>query len=646
MASQMLGILLAMLLLPVQQPTTDVGQSVFAKSQQSVFLVYVVDSAGHDIAFGTGFQIASNLIATNAHVVADGKPQVEIGPVRLDAKVVKLDVQMDLAVLQVDAKLISIPLQLSSKKHAVGEVVYAIGNPEGLEKTFSQGVIAGFREEDGRSFIQVTTPISHGSSGGPILDRDGAVVGIATAYLEGGQNLNFAVPSSSLSRLLSEDIGPASKPNVTSLKASVFDDIRRQNLLIFSPDKASEYQQLDHRIDSELESLISATDLPSDLFQAGCTAIPQNLVIAKKAFEKGIQIRNSEDLQSGLALVGATLVELDGIVKPDDVKTDAADTLRTAAPIVTTPSGLNDGAEYAYALASLRLGNYSDAYLWYQRALSARKLKCGDDLNGPILRGLVESSRHLDRFSDSDHWFLKLQQTVTLSYVDWSDRGDELHSRKEWDGAAPAHETSASLGYPSDYCRASMERYFSNDTDIDSLLTDGRACDKASESASDKDRDMYSSLLPTVHVGMAWALNARGVYSDALANAKDAVSMDPANAFAFNEESKALTGLGRTMESISAAEQAVRLSDGKYADMQFQLGSAYFDAENWVSAERAFEQVANMDRSNFSAAFNIALCLQRQSYFPDARRWYEDAIKIARNDEERSKAQSQLNALR
>jgi serine protease Do len=66
-----------------------------------------------------------------------------------------------------------------------------IGNPEGFEGTVSDGIISAFREN--RSMIQITAPVSHGSSGSPVLDESGQVLGIATIVFREGQNLNFAI---------------------------------------------------------------------------------------------------------------------------------------------------------------------------------------------------------------------------------------------------------------------------------------------------------------------------------------------------------------------------------------------------------------------------------------------------------------------
>ena len=100
---------------------------------------------------------------------------------------------------------------------AVGDRVYAIGNPHGLTNTLSDGLVSGVRKSGGLDFIQTNAAISPGSSGGPLLDENGRVVGVTKAYIEEGQNLNLAVPAASVRSLL--DKAATNKP-VTLSSAS------------------------------------------------------------------------------------------------------------------------------------------------------------------------------------------------------------------------------------------------------------------------------------------------------------------------------------------------------------------------------------------------------------------------------------------
>jgi hypothetical protein len=121
--------------------------------------------------------------------------------------VVGIDKVRDLALLNVEATAPTLRLADSGPAE-VGDNVYAVGNPEGLEGTFSQGLISGIRHLGSDSILQITAPISPGSSGGPVLNSNGQVVGIAVSTWTEGQNLNFAVPVAYLTMLLKNKTPP------------------------------------------------------------------------------------------------------------------------------------------------------------------------------------------------------------------------------------------------------------------------------------------------------------------------------------------------------------------------------------------------------------------------------------------------------
>jgi S1-C subfamily serine protease len=93
------------------------------------------------------------------------------------------------------------PLQLNSDSPVtIGDTVYVVGNPEGLEGTFSQGIISGIRAQGESEILQITAPISSGSSGGPVLNRNGQVIGVAVGVWKVGQNLNGSAQESVTTR--------------------------------------------------------------------------------------------------------------------------------------------------------------------------------------------------------------------------------------------------------------------------------------------------------------------------------------------------------------------------------------------------------------------------------------------------------------
>jgi hypothetical protein len=98
-------------------------------------------------------------------------------------------------------------LVLSGDGPEVGESVWAIGSPQGLHGSVSSGVVRAVRSIDGQEYVQISAPISSGSSGGPLLDVDGRVIGVAVHYVTDGQNLNSGVSSSQVRALTSSPVG-------------------------------------------------------------------------------------------------------------------------------------------------------------------------------------------------------------------------------------------------------------------------------------------------------------------------------------------------------------------------------------------------------------------------------------------------------
>jgi serine protease Do len=149
-------------------------------------------------SLGTGFVVRSEgWIATNLHVVVGG-PRVRVtlrDQREFDVvEVLAARPEYDLALVRVEARgLRTVPIGDSDAMRP-GDPIVAIGNPLGLEDTVSNGLVSARRKVDGFEVLQVSAPIAAGSSGGPLINEHGEVIGIATAILQGGQNLNFGVP--------------------------------------------------------------------------------------------------------------------------------------------------------------------------------------------------------------------------------------------------------------------------------------------------------------------------------------------------------------------------------------------------------------------------------------------------------------------
>ena len=180
------------------------AKQVFQNARQSVVLVMSFDEHNQPLAIGSGFFVGNGgAVATNFHVIegaVDVRVKTPDGDVSRIQNVLGVNLKRDLALLEYPKS--GKPLALSKRLPEVGEEIAAIGNPKGLEGTLSKGIISGLREDDDDVVYQITAPISPGSSGGPILDDHGNVLGVSTFYVSGGQNLNFAVPAGYVQNLL------------------------------------------------------------------------------------------------------------------------------------------------------------------------------------------------------------------------------------------------------------------------------------------------------------------------------------------------------------------------------------------------------------------------------------------------------------
>ena len=172
----------------------------------SAVAIETFDARGEKLSRGSGFFIAPDRVVTNRHVI-DNAYKAEIhsftGAIYPVKGVVAIDAEADIALLRVDVPAAQArPLSLDRTSPQEGESVFVIGNPLGLEGSVSNGIVSAVRDIPtfGR-IIQITAPISPGSSGSPVVNMLGQVIGVATLQVTGGQSVNFAIPSARISQL-------------------------------------------------------------------------------------------------------------------------------------------------------------------------------------------------------------------------------------------------------------------------------------------------------------------------------------------------------------------------------------------------------------------------------------------------------------
>jgi hypothetical protein len=200
--------------------TTDLRANdipeIVRKAKPAVVEIVTTDAHGNAV-IGTGFFITpEGLLLTNYHVIKNARtvgartPSGAYYPFSGDW--IRLP-NVDIAMLKFNANDVPYLLLDSHAQMEEGQRVLVIGSPEGLQGTVSDGLVAAIRENG--QYIQITAPISRGSSGSPVLNEQGQVIGVATSMLVDGQNLNFAISSGAISFAMNEWASNSASANAT-----------------------------------------------------------------------------------------------------------------------------------------------------------------------------------------------------------------------------------------------------------------------------------------------------------------------------------------------------------------------------------------------------------------------------------------------
>lgn len=220
--------------------------AVVAKTEKAVFQIETFDEFGLTFSRGTGFFIDKNGTGMTAwHIMENSKfafIEDHSGKKYRIKKITRSNVDADIVEFILDTKQTNFPfIPLATSLPAKGTEVFTIGNPEGFEYSVSNGVVSGFKIKDSMRVIQTSTPISAGSSGGPLINMQGKAVGVISYSYSNGQNLNFAysvlerenMKNDSLINLMSDvygefylvNIKAKDDPNLTLNSIEILDSI-------------------------------------------------------------------------------------------------------------------------------------------------------------------------------------------------------------------------------------------------------------------------------------------------------------------------------------------------------------------------------------------------------------------------------------
>jgi serine protease Do len=207
-------------------PAQEYLPELVRRIKPSAVAIETFDEKGALVSRGSGFFIAHDKVVTNRHVI-EKSVRAEIHLLngkKFEVKsVVAVDAESDLAILKVEVPpfLVS-PLPVEKSTPQEGESIVVIGNPFGLEGSVSNGIVSAVREIPGYGkIIQITAAISPGSSGSPVVNMRGQVIGVATLQATEGQNINFAIPGERLLQLKADSSKIGSSQSFASFNAEM-----------------------------------------------------------------------------------------------------------------------------------------------------------------------------------------------------------------------------------------------------------------------------------------------------------------------------------------------------------------------------------------------------------------------------------------
>ncbi|HET7461440.1 MAG TPA: trypsin-like peptidase domain-containing protein, partial [Longimicrobium sp.] len=193
-------------------PAALTPRQIAASAHAATLMVHALSARGDTLGIGTGFVVsADGMFVTNYHVIEEAEKLVVslLDGGRFDqVQLISADPSSDLALMKLPATGLH-PLPVGSDtRMEVGDKVYVMGNPLGMSGTFSDGMVSGKRPLEGVSMLQISAPISPGSSGGPVMNERGEVIGVAVTKDTIHRGQNGAVSVTAVRQLMAS-VAPA-----------------------------------------------------------------------------------------------------------------------------------------------------------------------------------------------------------------------------------------------------------------------------------------------------------------------------------------------------------------------------------------------------------------------------------------------------
>lgn len=430
MSKPLKALLVALVLLASAGYGQDFLPELVKRVKPSAVAIETFDAKGNSVSRGSGFFIAADRVITNRHVIERSNRVVVhlVDGKKFTAKgVLAVDGEGDLALLQVDVPQgLGIPLPVVRNVPQEGESIVVIGNPFGLEGSVSDGIVSAVREISGYGkIIQITAPISPGSSGSPVVNMAGQVIGVATLQAAEGQSLNFAVPAERIAQLKINDLQTVSAlaADTQKSKRATAERAYSQGVAQLSRD---DYQRA-------LPFFERATDLDPNYaeawYQAGFSyGVLGRHQEALKASKQAARLR--PEWPESYVNIGASNYAL-GQFK------DAAEAYKIAIRLDDD----NPEIQYAYGLTLNKLGKTDEEILAYKRAIALKP----DHANS--LEKLGQAYSKKKRWADAAAAFGQLQ-IYRPDAKTFNALGESYFELERYDDAMTAFNNA--LGYDAD----------------------------------------------------------------------------------------------------------------------------------------------------------------------------------------------------
>ena len=506
----------------------QIAEQIAETARAATVYLEMTNRNGQHLVIGSGFFVGGNQIATNFHVIAEaasGTAKLVEKPTPYTIEgIIATDEENDLAILEVRMSGIQ-PLPLGdSDTVKIGQTVYAVGNPKGRKGTFSPGAISNLSKKNGKKRLQMTAPISPGSSGGPVLNRKGEVIGVSFATIEDGQNLNFAIPSNYLKELLARS-GPA-KPfpqSEQSISAETY--LNLGNTMIHASELKKAIVMYDKAIQLKPDFAIAYYN------RGFAKSLLGQYADAIADYDTAIQL----DPTNAYVYYGFR-----GRVKADmGQHADAIADYDTAIQL----DSANVHAYYNRGIAKSLLGQYADAIADYDTAIQL------DPANAYVysLRGLAKADmgQHEAAIADFDA-AIDLDSELALAYVERgyakSNLGQDEAAITDFDAAIDLIPKDFTAYVGRGISKSSLGQHEAAITDFDAAI--------------DLDSD-----LALAYYSRGYAKHILGQYVAAIADYDKAIHLEPNYANAYHGRGLAKYNIGRNSEAKHDIQTALKLAE-------------------------------------------------------------------------------------